>query len=46
MRHAAKLDNVPGGVAPGNTDNIIYAPSGQSPTGFEQPHCFPSDITP
>ncbi len=46
MRHAAGLDTIPGGVGPGNTDNIIYAPAGQSPTGFEQPHCGASDITP
>jgi len=47
MRHLAALDGIPGGVAPGNTDNIIYpTPSTAAPTGFEQPHCFPSDITP
>jgi uncharacterized protein GlcG (DUF336 family) len=46
MRHLAGLDAIPGGVAPGNTDNIIYAPAGTFPTGFEQPHCFPQDITP
>lgn len=46
MRHLAGLDAIPGGVAPGNTDNIIYAPTGTFPTGFEQPHCFPQDITP
>jgi uncharacterized protein GlcG (DUF336 family) len=46
MRHLAALDGIPGGVAPGNTDNIIYAPIGMPPTGFQQPHCFPSDITP
>jgi uncharacterized protein GlcG (DUF336 family) len=46
MRHKAALDSIPGGVAPGNTDNIIYAPAGMAPTGFQQPHCFPQDITP
>ena len=46
MRHAAGFDAVPGGVAPGNTDNIIYAPTGHAPTGFQQPHCGASDITP
>jgi uncharacterized protein GlcG (DUF336 family) len=46
MRHRAGFDGIPGGVAPGNTDNIIYAPGGQAPTGFQQPHCFPQDITP
>jgi len=34
------------GVAPGNTDNIIYAPVGAPPTGFQQRYCFPLDITP
>src|SRR5579863_6618274 len=47
MRHDAGLDGIPpGGVGPGGTDNILYAPIGTPPTGFEQPHCFPSDITP
>jgi uncharacterized protein GlcG (DUF336 family) len=46
MRHLAHLDSIPGGVGPGGTDNISYAPIGIAPTGFEQPHCFPSDITP
>ncbi|PNG26950.1 GlcG/HbpS family heme-binding protein [Methylocella silvestris] len=46
MRKAAKLDNIPGGVGPGGTDNIDYAALGVAPTGFQQPHCFPSDITP
>ncbi len=46
MRKLAALDGVPNGVAPDKTDNIIYAPLGTVPTGFEQPHCFPSDLTP
>jgi uncharacterized protein GlcG (DUF336 family) len=46
MRQLAKLNGVPSGVAPDNTDNIIYAPTGSVPTGFQQPHCFPSDLTP
>jgi uncharacterized protein GlcG (DUF336 family) len=46
MRGRAGLGIVPSGVAPDKTDNIIYAPSGQSPTGFEQPHCFPNDLSP
>ena len=46
MRKLAALDAVPSGVAPDNTDNIIYAPAGTAPTGFEQPHCFPSDLSP
>lgn len=46
MRQLAGLNGVPKGVAPDDTDNIIYAPAGTPPTGFEQPHCFPSDLTP
>ena len=46
MRHAAGFDGIPGGVGPGGTDNISYAPLGVAPTGFQQPHCFPQDITP
>lgn len=46
MRRTAKLDGIPGGVGPGNTDNIDYAPLNQPPTGFQHPHCFPQDITP
>jgi uncharacterized protein GlcG (DUF336 family) len=46
MRAAAGFGSVPAGVGPGNTDNIIYAPMGTPPTGFQQPHCFPTDITP
>jgi uncharacterized protein GlcG (DUF336 family) len=48
MRKAANLglDAIPAGVGPGGTDNISYAPLGQSPTGFQHPHCFPDDITP
>jgi uncharacterized protein GlcG (DUF336 family) len=46
MRKLAGLDGVPAGVAPDDTDNIIYAPVGSPPTGFQQPHCFPSDLTP
>jgi uncharacterized protein GlcG (DUF336 family) len=46
MRKLAGYDQIPGGVAPDGTDNIIYADSGTTPTGFEQPHCFPSDLTP
>jgi len=46
MRHLAGLDGIPGGVGPSNTDNISYAPLGTAPTGFQQPHCFPTDITP
>jgi len=48
MRKLAGLDKIPGGPSdsPDNTDNIIYASVGTPPTGFEQPHCFPSDLTP
>jgi uncharacterized protein GlcG (DUF336 family) len=47
MRHAAGLDGTPpGGVGPNGTDNILYAPTGSPPTGFQHPHCFPNDITP
>jgi uncharacterized protein GlcG (DUF336 family) len=46
MRHLAGFDTIPAGVGLNGTDNIVYAPAGQTPTGFEQPHCFPSDITP
>jgi uncharacterized protein GlcG (DUF336 family) len=46
MRHMAALDGIPGGVGLNGTDNIVYAPAGTTPTGFEQPHCFPQDITP
>jgi len=28
------------------TDNIDYAPTGTAPTGFQHPHCFPTDIDP
>jgi uncharacterized protein GlcG (DUF336 family) len=47
MRKAANmgLDRVPGGVAPDGTDNIIYA-SGPTVTGFQHPHCGPSDVSP
>ncbi len=46
MRHLAGLDGIPGGVGPGGIDNILYASIGSPPTGFQQPHCFPTDITP
>jgi uncharacterized protein GlcG (DUF336 family) len=46
MRKLAGYDGVAGGVAPDGSDNIIYAAIGTTPSGFEQPHCFPSDLTP
>jgi len=41
-RFYLNLDNVPGGVAPGGTDNIIYDidGSGASASGFGHPHCL------
>ena len=45
MRRLAGLDGLPGGVGFNGTDNIDYAPNG-APTGFQHPHCFPSDIDP
>jgi uncharacterized protein GlcG (DUF336 family) len=46
MRHNVGLDVIPKGVGPDNTDNIIYAATGVTPTDFQHPHCFPSDIVP
>ena len=46
MRHAAGLDAIPAGVGLNGTDNIVYIPAGQPPSGYAQPHCLPSDITP
>jgi uncharacterized protein GlcG (DUF336 family) len=42
MRALAGLNVVPAGVA-NNTDNIIYASFGTTPTGFEHPHCTGSN---
>ncbi|HEX7079393.1 MAG TPA: heme-binding protein [Gammaproteobacteria bacterium] len=47
LRDALELDNVPGGVAPDGTDNIIYdlapdehgTPAASSPSGFGHPKC-------
>jgi uncharacterized protein GlcG (DUF336 family) len=46
MRMFAGLDKTPAGPnGSGNgADNIIYGPT--SASGFWQPHCFPSDLTP
>jgi uncharacterized protein GlcG (DUF336 family) len=41
LRHALNLDNVPGGVAPSNTDNIIYVDG--TLDGFEHPTCLDLD---
>ncbi len=40
MRLFAGLNNTP------NDDNIVYAPANTTPTDFQQPHCFPQDLTP
>jgi uncharacterized protein GlcG (DUF336 family) len=46
MRRLAGLAPTIPGVGSNNTDNIAYPTSG-SPTGFQQPHCFPSqDLDP
>ena len=41
VRHELNLDNVPGGVGEGNTDNIIFAEDELD--GFEHPTCFDAD---
>jgi uncharacterized protein GlcG (DUF336 family) len=46
MRKYVGLDVVTAGVAPDDTDNIIYATSGTTPSGFQHPHCVASDLTP
>jgi hypothetical protein len=46
MRKLAGFDKTPPGVAPDGTDNIIYPATGAAVSGFEQPHCFPQDLTP
>jgi uncharacterized protein GlcG (DUF336 family) len=43
LRHALNLDNVPGGVGAGNTDNIIYTEEGGTIDGFEHPTCINLD---
>jgi uncharacterized protein GlcG (DUF336 family) len=46
IRALLKLDKIPGGVGPNSTDNILYAPVGTVPTGFQHPHCGAGDIVP
>lgn len=48
MRRNAGLNGIPGGVGPGNTDNILYAAQNApvDPVTFRHPHCFANDITP
>ncbi len=41
MRQLAGYNTLPGGTT--TADNIVYGPPY---TGFEQPHCFPQDLTP
>ena len=41
MRAAAGFGSVPAGVAPGNTDNIIYAPAGDAADRFPAAALFP-----
>jgi uncharacterized protein GlcG (DUF336 family) len=41
LRHALNLDNVPDGVAPSHTDNIIYQDA--TLDGFEHPTCLDLD---
>lgn len=43
MRALLGLDGIPGGPNSSGTDNIEY---GNPPTGFQQPHCLPTDIVP
>ena len=48
VRHALNLDHVPGGVAPGGTDNIIFDPANAIEAAFSHTHClFPAaeDVT-
>ena len=46
MRRDAGLDKIPGGVGFNKTDNIDYPAQGQQPSGFQHPHCFPTDVPP
>jgi uncharacterized protein GlcG (DUF336 family) len=46
IRALLALDSIPGGVGLNGTDNILYAPAGTPPTGFQHPHCSDTDITP
>lgn len=46
IRTVLKLGHIPKGVGLNGSDNILYAPGNAAPTGFQHPHCFPSDITP
>ena len=46
IRGLLGMNHIPGGVGPNGTDNILYAPKGKPPTGFEHPHCGDSDVVP
>ena len=46
MRKQVALDRIPGGVGSKGTDDIDYLGSTPTPTGFQHPHCFPSDLAP
>jgi uncharacterized protein GlcG (DUF336 family) len=46
MRRNVGLNKIPAGVGFNGTDNIEFPPTNQEPSGFQHPHCFPSDIPP
>ncbi len=46
IRSLLKLNKIPAGVGLNGSDNIVYAPSGTAPAGFQHPHCGVGDITP
>ena len=46
MRGLLGLNHIPSGVGLNGTDNILYAPAGTVPTGFQHLHCGASDIVP
>lgn len=46
IRGLLKLNSIPAGVGLNGTDNILYAPSGTVPTGFQHPHCGATDVVP
>jgi len=46
MRGLLGMNHIPGGVGPNGTDNILYAPKGMPPSGFQHPHCGDTDVVP
>ncbi len=46
IRGLLQLDSIPAGVGLNGTDNILYAPSGTTPAGFQHPHCGANDVVP